>query len=283
MSRLTTILDLQANSEDENSGLVDRARQLCTVCEEILATDKGDGHTRAPGIHASEISGCKRKIVYSLLGTERRDQAAPIWRERFRMGHVVHALLQKQMHMIAGLTQKSDLGWHISFEDELEIAPRLQRMAKKWDIYSHCDGIFTIRESWDGPAILRIALEIKSEAPDSYSKLKGVKPDHVEQGHVYMACLDVPMIWFLYFNKGNQNYTNTDQTYLLQFDPRLWKSLEERFEECHDYAAAQELPPKEESVKCEFCAFSWTCQPACVANRGNVIYTRPLNRVLRGP
>ena len=180
MPRLVTISDLLTNSEEENGSFVDRARQLCTVCEEILATDKGDGHTRAPGIHASEISGCKRKIVYSLLGTERRDQAAPVWRERFRMGHVVHALLQQQMHMIAGLTQKSDLGWHISFEDELEISPRLQRMAKKWDIYSHCDGIFTIRESWDGPAVLRIALEIKSEAPDSYAKLKGVRPDHVE-------------------------------------------------------------------------------------------------------
>ena len=42
------------------------------------------------------------------------------------------------------------------------------------------------------------------------------------------------------------------------------------------------LPVREESVKCEFCAFAWTCQPPSIVNRGSVLPTRPF-RTIRGP
>lgn len=283
--QLLTIADILNNPKEDTDSLILRANDLCDVYEACMDTDKGDAHTRAPGIHASEVSGCERKIVYSLTGTERREESARIWRKRFKVGHYIHAMFQKDF---AWMARRMGLGdtvanWHISFEPEITIAPQYQELAKKWYIFSHCDGMFIVRERWDGPAILRILLEIKSEAPDSYMKLKRPRPDHVEQGHVYMACLDTPLIWFLYYNKGNQNFTSSDPTWMLKFDPRVWASLEARFERAHDWAAREVLPPREESVKCEFCPFKWTCQPPTLSvNRSEQIVGLPW-QPMRGP
>jgi hypothetical protein len=291
---LATINDLLTSAPDEVEGLIKKASALCDVYETHLAEDAGDAHLRVPGIHASEVSGCGRRIVYSLIGMERRELlTAPVWRRRFRIGHAVHEMFQrdfKRMARAMGISGVQD--WHISFEEEVPIAPRFQAMAHEWSIYSHCDGVFTIRERWDGPVVLRVLLEIKTKSPAQYELLmKKAHPelDHVEQAHVYMACLDVPMTWFLYYNKGNQNYTGTDiPGFLIRFDPLLWATLEERFRRAHDAAAAavplagqlleSNLPPREESVKCDFCAFSWTCKPARLNGA-----RKPAWQALRGP
>lgn len=289
---LNTINDLLNGPAEEVDGLVRKARNLCDVYEDFLVASPGDTHSRVPGIHASEISGCERRIVYSLIGMERRELSEQAWRRRFRIGHAIHTMFQRDFqHMARELGLREVQNWHISFEPELTIAPRLQAVANEWSIFSHCDGVFTIRERWDGPAILRVALEIKSKSPKQYEELmkKAVpEADHIEQAHVYMACLDVPLTWFLYYNKGNQNYTGTDMSFLIRFDPRLWAELEARFRRSHDAAGSaltldgqvieEALPPRTKSVKCQFCAFSWTCKPPWL-NKA----VGPTWQALRGP
>jgi hypothetical protein len=299
---LLTLNDLLSNPPELTEPLVAKAKGLCNVYEDVLSTMPDDTHGRAPGLHASEISGCERRIVYSLIGMKREERntaviPSPIekakalnWKKRFKIGHAVHEMFQKDFHKMArAMNIKGYENWHISFEDEVPIAPHYQDLAKKWFIWSHCDGVFVIRERWDGPAILRIALEIKTESPAQWEKLKGPKANHIEQAHVYMACLDVPLTWFLYYNKGNQNYTSTDSSYLIKFDPEVWRKLEAKFERMHEHAAnvfdsqgnfiEANLPPREESVVCEFCAFSDTCSPAYL-NKNN---RRPTWQAIRGP
>ena len=272
---LATIHDLLTGAPEELEVLVKKASSLYDVYENHLASDPGDAHTRLPGIHASEMSGCERRIVYSLIGMERRELSGAQWRRRFRIGHAIHEMFQRDFHRMArqmGLSAVQD--WHISFDHELPISPCLQALAKEWSIFSHCDGVFTIRERWDGPVVLRVVLEIKTKSPAEYDKLmKRAHPDpeHIEQAHLYMACLDVPMTWFLYYNKGNQNYTGTDSNFLIRFDPALWATLEARFRRAHNAAGdavaldgrliEENLPQREESVKCQFCAFAWACKP----------------------
>lgn len=289
---LTTISDLLNGPPDEIEGLVKKATNLSDVYENFLEASPGDTHTRVPGIHASEISGCERRIVYSLIGTERQELSGVAWRRRFRIGHAIHEMFQRDFQRMAhAMGLNAVQNWHISFEPELTIAPKFQALAKEWSIFSHCDGVFVIRERWDGPAILRVALEIKTKSPLSYADLmkKALpEPDHVEQAHVYMACLDVPLIWFLYYNKGNQNNTGSDASFLLRFDPVLWATLEARFRRAHDAAAAavtldgrfveEAMPPRTKSVKCEFCAFSWTCKPPWLNG-----VRKPGWQALRGP
>lgn len=290
---LATLNDLLTGDPHEVEGLIKKASSLGDVYETYLDEDPGDTHTRAPGIHASEVSGCGRRIVYSLIGMERRELSGRAWRRRFKIGHAVHEMFQRDFKRMArALGIRDTQAWHISFEEEVPISPRLQAMAREWGIQSHCDGVFTIRERWDGPVLLRVLLEIKTKSPTQYDllmKKAQPEPDHIEQAHVYMACLDVPLTWFLYYNKGNQNYTGTDiPGFLIRFDPLLWGALEARFRRAHDATAAAvpldgqllegNLPPREESIKCDFCAFSWTCKPARLNNA-----RKPAWQALRGP
>lgn len=263
---LLTIDDLTNGDPAEVTELIAKATGISQMYEQFLAEEPKDGDKRSPGIHASECSDCKRKLVYSILQTPRQDKAAPVWRKRFKIGHAVHDMFQKDFHRMAG---RSD--FQIDFVDEVSIAPdKGLYNAAKWDIYSHCDGIFTIKDAAGNP-IIRVVLEIKTSAPDDYEKLKKPKEEHVNQAHVYMACLNVPLTWFLYYNKGNQNYTSSDNpSFFIRYDPKVWAKLETRFEEVHTFAAMNTLPDREESILCEFCPFSYECNPKSLMRRQGV-------------
>jgi len=257
--QLVTIDDLLNGDPAEVDTLVAKASGISEVYKKYFAEDPGDTKERKPGIHASEISGCLRRLVYSINGTEREEKSAPDWKRRFKVGHAIHDMFQKDFRRMAKMSKAT-----IEFEDEVRIYPCAEQpLAAKWDIQSSTDGLFAVREEPGGPVIYRCLLEIKTESPAGYEELKGVKLDHKEQGHVYMACLNVPLIWFLYYNKGNQNFTpSTNPSFFMRFDPKVWQGLEERFEKAHILAATGELPPREEGIKCEFCAFSHECKPA---------------------
>jgi CRISPR/Cas system-associated exonuclease Cas4 (RecB family) len=233
---------------------------------------------RKEGIHASEVAGCPRKLIYALQGTPREKNVPKNWRQRFQLGHAIHAWIQKDFHKMAEAS-----GGALLFEDEVKIAPELQDLARFWGIQSSTDGVFTFREAIGEEAgepvwrdVLRVILEIKSEAPDGYEKLKEPKPDHVEQAHVYMACLDVPLTWFLYINKANSNNTQSNGPWLIQFDHHLWHSMEKRFEEAQRMVAEGIMPDRKEGIYCEFCAFRKTCKPPYITKK-----TRPAFSTMR--
>jgi len=246
---------------------------LSAVWEGWLGKGRDDGPPRSGGIHASEIHGCERKIVYSILGKPRSSTHIPVvWKKRFEMGHAVHNMLQKQFHQMA-----NDSDGTIEFDDEVRISPERQPMAEKWQIYSSCDGIFTFRENRDAPPTARLGLEIKTISPTSFTKLNKPEPGHVEQAHVYMACLDLPMVWFLYWDKGYQNTTGTNlPAFMVKFDLKVWQKLEEKFDRLHAMAMVHRLPDRKESMICEFCSYASICQPECwKRSQGNKhIHTR---------
>lgn len=218
---------------------------------------------RAPGIHASEVSGCPRRMVYSLSGTKRVDRSPLVWKKRFKVGHALHSMLQTDFHNLA------DNCDDIFFEEEIPINSSTSDVAKQWDINSRADGVFTFIEK--GSPVLRVLLEIKTKSPDEFSKLKEPDEEHVEQAHVYMASLDLPVTWFLYWNKGNQNYTGTDlKPFLYKFDQKIWSRLEERFAQAHMHVAEGTLPAREESILCEICSFSHTCKPKYLQKKMHV-------------
>lgn len=254
---LLTIKDLLEGDPKEVNELIERASTLSDIYEAGLDADQGDGHLRLPGIHASEVSGCQRRLVYTMRGEPKTGHVAAVWKRRFKVGHALHDMFQSEFEK---LMRRSN--FCITFEREISISPGRQRLADRWNIHSSTDGVFTIRDRWDGPSLARVILEIKTESPDGFEKLKAPKPDHVEQAHVYMACLDVPLTWFLYFNKGNQNYTpSTNPSFFIRYQPDIWEKLESRFDKAHTHVALNTLPDRQESVLCEFCAYSGGCKP----------------------
>jgi CRISPR/Cas system-associated exonuclease Cas4 (RecB family) len=234
--------------------MLERARKISTLYDKFIEEAPVD--RRTPGIHASEVSGCHRKIVYSLLAYEQRGSLSKNWRQRFQVGHAIHGMVQRDFRNMA-----EQSGGLMAFEDEVKIAPNLQAFAEKYFVHSSADGVFTFFDEPGGPAVLRVGLEIKTEAPDGYDKLKAPKPEHIDQAHIYMAALDVPLFWFFYMNKANQNNTNSQGPFLVQWNQQTWNKLEAKILKCHDYASEGELPPGEESMVCQFCSYSYTCQP----------------------
>lgn len=262
---LLSIADLQGDPA-EVLELTTIATNLTHHYENFLANETRDGNSRSPGIHASEISGCARKVVYSVQNMARQDQSDGIWQRRFRIGHAIHEMFQKSFKRLAARDVT------IEFEEEVQIRPGPdQFMAAKWDIYSHCDGVFVIKDQRTLEPLVRVVLEIKSASPAEFDKLNAPKAEHIEQAHVYMACLDAPFTWFLYYNKGNQNYTGADNpNFFVTFNHKTWEKLEERFEEFHVAAATNQLPDRKESIICEICPFSWTCTPKILMRQQGV-------------
>jgi len=268
---LLRIKDLDGDP-NEVASLLGQAGMVSQRFDGYLRGSSRGEEYRSPGIHASEVYGCDRRIVYSLLNYPRSGGETDIvWRKRFMMGQAIHEMLQKEFHNWA-LSSNST----ISFQEELAISPALGGMAAKWDIYSHCDGRLVFRDDWDGPAVLNMLMEIKSISPLGFKDLKEPKPEHIEQTHIYMACLDVPLIWLLYWNKGNQNTTGTDNpNFLVRFSHKKWAEMEQKFERVHQAAALENLPDRSEGVTCEFCAFSHHCQPQILNKTGRGHPTPP--------
>lgn len=269
---LVSIADLNG-PPDEVAYRTEQARQLSAMYDEFITFD--DGHYRAPGIHASELYPCLRKVIYSLLDVPRKPMVAKFWKQRFKMGSAIHSMVQADFHKMTAKSRAlayaaefaSTRGLFLKFEDELPCTPEHQALAAHYNIHSACDGVFTFYE--DNPnneqktpsPVLRVGLEIKSEAPNGYESLRAPKPEHVRQGHIYMACLDLPLMWFFYMNKGNQNNTESSHPYLIPFQSEVWREVEERCQEALALAARKELPPRTETIVCEFCPWSYECKP----------------------
>lgn len=271
--KLTTIADLD-QPMSVKAPLIERAMQLGKWYTEFKATDTeaysysidvyGE-RDRSPGIHASEISNCKRLLVYSIMATERRPVSMADtdvnMRMRFSLGHAVHAMIQSEMHRMAARFQGA-----LIFEDEVRISPELGGPAAQWGMHSSCDGVFSFVH--EGQVYLRVGFEIKTASDGEFGKLVKPKEDHMQQTCLYQRALDLPLMWIFYYNKSNSNWTPSESPYLFQFDKTLWsKKLEPRFRRATEMAKAGELPPREEGRHCRWCPFAWTCQPPSLLRR----------------
>jgi len=154
----------------------------------------------------------------------------------------------------------------LSFEPEVSITPKTGEAADKWNIYSHCDGLFTFYGD-DGKPCLRVGLEIKTEAHKGFAGLREPRDYHLDQTTVYMACLDLPLLWILYYNKSTSNFTPPYAPWLIQFKQHRWSRLQGRIAKATALAHAQAVPAREEGFHCTWCAYGKICKPKYL-NRG---------------
>jgi CRISPR/Cas system-associated exonuclease Cas4 (RecB family) len=219
---------------------------------------------RSAGIHASELSGeCRRPVWYSLKGTERSDiDLDPFWKKKFRVGHVYHAMVQEDWRRMC---EKSD--GMLTFESEVRISPELKGMAEQYGIQSSCDGRINFHDFPGGPPVMRLGIEIKTESPDQFKDLKEPKLQHRRQTCVYMRCLDVPLMYTQYINKGTQNIVPSKPPWVFSFDFNLWNEIESEAKQVIHLATINELPPRKEGIWCEFCGYNQTCQPDALAKK----------------
>jgi CRISPR/Cas system-associated exonuclease Cas4 (RecB family) len=286
---LVNISDLQTTPQPVQDQCVKAAMSLSTLWDVYKAQQSGERRLeivfrgerdRAPGIHASELSGCPRKLTYGAMGVPRELKAEDknVWMQRvFDMGNIVHAYIQQEFHDMCGWLNQN--GKQLTFQDEASIHPRLGGVAQGYNLHSSADGIFTF---WRpvGPEVyepwMRVVLEIKTASDKQYTDLKQPKEDHAEQTCLYMRALDVPLTWVVYMNKSNQRVTQSEPPFLFKFNSALWEQLERRITTVYGYTSNGQLPARQEGHHCGWCPFAHTCQPAYL--KGGKSYSPPPDR-----
>lgn len=272
-----TLADLN-RSEEELAPLIAQAQKLSELWLDFVKQDSetydydvidyGE-KTRSAGIHASEMSDCERRLVYSILGYGRQVAAASVdanMKLKFRTGTALHAMIQTDFKRMAEwyTKQYKEQGYALTFDSELRIGKDLQRVAEEWGLSSSCDGAFTFWR-FDGQTwvpYLRVGLEIKTTSAPEYERRR--KPDykHMQQTCLYQACLNLPLMWLLYYNKSNSNFTTPYAPWLFKFDRHMWEAeLEMKFAKAHHKAETKQLPDRTEGKHCSWCPFAWDCLP----------------------
>jgi len=275
---LLTISDLDQPFENIKP-YIDRAQSLgqmyfdyITNVDETQRYEVVDfsSHGRAVGIHASEMTKCFRQLVFSIAGVERKilpEQVDTNMQMRFKLGTAVHAMIQSDWKRIADRSNGL-----LEFRDEVKIDPKLQQISAEWNLHSSADGEFILNESFDKKRpLVKVGLEIKTEADDGFGKLKQPRPEHREQTCLYMAALDLPLMWLMYYNKNNSNITTPYAPFLLKFDKDLWENLLIRFAKATHMASMGQVPDPQEGHYCKWCSFAWWCQPKALKVRKKTV------------
>lgn len=262
--QLLTISDLYDPNNDWKP-LLEHVAWLGQAYDDWKAKDKGgrevrvwfgDSSNRSPGLHASELNTCVRQAVYALRGEQRRAENPDVnMQQRFDDGTMRHALWQAEFEEICAATMG-----RVSFEDEVKISRELGGVSEQYDYASSCDGVFTFCDDYGNP-YLRLGLEIKTMSGDEYDKANKPKEQHVQQATLYQRCLDLPLIWFLYYNKSNSNWSRPAAPFVVPFDNNEWNKLEARSQQAHFHVLNNTLPEREEGMPCKWCAFAHVCQP----------------------
>lgn len=193
--------------------------------------------------------GCGRLLYYRYVGEEAQDKIPPRLRRIFDTGSAIHRQLQDYLHVIAKKTGGSE-----TFVEEAKFDERTSATANNFEIESTTDGIWTVSV----PELeVRFGLEIKSMKDDLFKKLNGPESYHVVQCHVYMACLDLPLMVVLYYNKND----STLAEYVVLFDDKIWKAITDKIDYVRKCAVDDVEPEREVGFHCRTCRYVHVCKP----------------------
>lgn len=285
MASLVTIADLQ----DFPKALL----QLCSVKDRIEKFledinvdpvklhgefDMGSLGRRNNIFHASMIGsnsgksvcgkypmGCGRELYYSFIGANKEGAWQPRVRRILDTGTAVHTQLQTYLEEIS--RQDSTF----NFSPEVDVNPDANDVADMMDISGHTDGECHSKEGEDE---VRFLLEIKTINDAGYKKLSSPHPEHLVQGTIYQACMDCPVIVFLYYNKNDSSMAE----YIHLYDHDRWIAITRKLNMVRDTAMNDEVPDRELSYQCSRCGYQKTCKPP---RRGKSA-TRAAAKLLRG-
>lgn len=280
--KLTTIADLQNDGwqpilqEVASVGdLFESWKSKDTGFNRTVPVEFGDDTKRSPGLHASELNSCLRQAHYAVMGQERRlppgDERTTNMKMRFQIGTAVHALIQDDLMRIGDETMsRTDNGLRFIFEPEVRIEPSLGGVAERFGYSSSCDGVFTFYSNQD-EIILRMGLEIKTMSDKEFKKHNTPVDYHVQQATLYQKALDLPLMWYLYYNKSDSHWSRPKAPFIQAYSEAEWRKLEARSIEVVSSCDSGIPPEREEGFHCRWCPFTYVCKPPS------------LNRFSQGP
>lgn len=186
-------------------------------------------------IHPSEVGFCPRKMYYSYRGQRKEEAHSTKSLRIFRHGHFIHDMIQDELSESFGE----------AFQREVPAVMEL------YDIYGHADGVIDLPE-------MKAGIEIKSINKENFNRLAGVQKNHKRQGTIYQACLKLPTMVYIYYNKNDDEV----RIYTDVFDVDLWNETLELIQEIRTIVVEGDLPPPQTDNRflCKECSYDYICK-----------------------
>lgn len=221
-------------------------------CKKCNQTGWLQNEPRLPGIHPSQLPHpCLLKVYNEMMGKEAKEKLEARTMLIFDMGHAVHDMLQGYGRMGA---------WGPVYTDEARLTAELQEFSEELMIEGHADAenILTIDDIPDSPYAYEVGLihEYKTINSNGFEKLTRPKPEHKVQAMVYSACLNRPIVVYLYMNKNDSNLSD----YPVAFDPEMWANIEGKARLLKKHFVEQTPPPATTGFHCQQCAYVYDCK-----------------------
>lgn len=232
---------IEAHLEDMN---------LQEHCKRLGVFSASDiGNKTGKSLCGSYPVGCGRLLYYRYIGAEPRDRIPPRTRRIFDTGTKIHEQLQGYLQNIAAGSNGTEI-----FVKEAAFNENNSHVANTYDIESTTDGVWTISVP---DLSLRFGLEIKSMKDELFKKLNGPDASHVVQCHVYMACLDLPAMVVLYYNKNDSSLIE----YTVLFQQKVWRAITSKIDYVREHAIDEKEPLQEVGYHCRTCRYAYLCKP----------------------
>jgi hypothetical protein len=219
----------------------------CTKCNQTGWCWK---HPRKAGVHPSAISTtpCLLKVYWEAIGVE-----ASVMHEAralllFDLGTAAHDMLQR-----FGLSG----AWGEYYKPEIPIEET--ELAQDLMMVGHADADNIIAiDDIPGAPIFEVGVihEYKTINDKGFEGLKGKpKSQHLAQATIYSACLNRPVVVYLYLNKNNSNM----EDFPIEFNPQVWNAIYERAQVVKQHLIEQTEPKAEVGYHCGQCAYMYGC------------------------
>lgn len=205
---------------------------------------------RKAGIHPSAMSTtCMLKIAYEAVGVEQEVMHEARMLLLFDLGTAAHDMLQ-------GYGKAGAWGPYYNAEVNIGMTP----LAREYGIEGHADADnILIVDDIAGAPIFEVGIvhEYKSINNRGFEELRN-RPmaKHKQQAIIYSACLNRPIVVYMYMNKDNSNV----QDFPIVFEPHMWETMKSKAATVRDALVAGGKPPADVGYHCKECGFKNSCE-----------------------
>lgn len=207
-------------------------------------------HPRYAGFHPSQInSSCMLKLYNEIVGIPESKRTEPRLQLIFDLGHAVHAMFQKYGEKGA---------WGRNYSPEAPVNAETSELAEELMIEGHADAdtlMMVDRPEWPVAYEVGVVHEYKTSNSNNFNKLTRPKPEHQMQALIYSACLNRPVVTYLYMNKDDQNLAD----FPVEFKPDVWANVYNKIKMMVTMYKEGIAPKGETGYHCQECPYVHSC------------------------
>jgi CRISPR/Cas system-associated exonuclease Cas4 (RecB family) len=206
---------------------------------------------RKPGVHPSALgTTCLLKIYFETVGIEQQVMHEARLLLLFDLGTAAHNMLQD--FGLAG-------AWGEQYRAEVNIGDTALAQELMIEGHADADNILIVDDIAGAPIFeVGIVHEYKTINNRGFEELRNrPMPKHKMQATIYSACLNRPIVVYLYMNKDNSNI----QDFPIVFEPHIWEAMKVKAKAVRDAVWDGTKPPADVGYHCKECGYNYQCEP----------------------